>query len=180
MGIKFSSFNKINEEVTKVETNVGDILVKKEIPMKDVLELIDIIVETSYEKNLYNPSKVSIGLVVGIFLSYTDIEFTEEERADWANIYQIVVSNDLINVVFSAISQNQRTFIYEGVDGLLEARQKTDGNFASVVRYIMDKAPQQAEAISKIIDSWDQSKFEYIKEIANQNGLNSNIIPIEK
>lgn len=180
MGIKFSSFNKINEEVTKVETNVGDILVKKEIPMKDVLELIDIIVETSYEKNLYNPSKVSIGLVVGIFLSYTDIEFTEEEKADWANIYQIVVSNDLINVVFSAISQNQRTFIYEGVDGLLEARQKTDGNFASVVRYIMDKAPQQAEAISKIIDSWDQSKFEYIKEIANQNGLNSNIIPIEK
>lgn len=180
MGIKFSDFNKMNQEVTKVETNVGDIMVKKEIPMKDVLELIDTIVETSYEKNLYNPSKITIGLVVGIFLSYTDVEFTEEERADWASIYQIVVSNDLINVVFSAISQNQITFIYEGVDGLLDTRQKTDGNFASVVRYIMDKAPQQAQAISKIIDSWDQNKFDYIKEIANKNGLNTNIVPLKK
>ena len=71
--------------------NGMNIEVKQYLPINDKLRLIgDVINLSADENNFSNPVKIDMFTVIEIIEYYTNINFTEKQREDYAKLYDLI------------------------------------------------------------------------------------------
>lgn len=103
----------------KVDTAVENILfgnntieVKKYLPMQSKMIMIaDIVNQAADENRFYNPMKLEVFLAIEIINNYTNITFTDKQKADPAKLYDQLVTSGLYNQVLDIINSDEWHFI---------------------------------------------------------------------
>lgn len=121
------AFSKIK---TKIDTHeipitIGEetILVKQYLPISEKLQLIGRVVEQAHEqdRNFHNPVKAKVYQDLEILYAYTNLSFTDKQKEDTAKLYDAIVACGILEQVYAAIPDSEKTIIMTGILDTVEA-----------------------------------------------------------
>lgn len=163
--MKYSDLNlSINNDTVTTQTPFGDIEVRKYLPVEDKIDLIEIALQKSEENGIYNEMKLAMYFNLYIVYMYTDLEFTDEEKADEYKLYNELESNNIIISVLGALDEYEELFHYLNIMKDIKMRYKTSA--AAMVQTFVQDMPRNAAAMSEIVDNFDKEKYKEVVEFA--------------
>ena len=87
---------KKNTNIIPLEWNGQIIEIKQYLPIEDKSEVIEHIVNKSLDDNSFaNPIRLEINTVLEIMYAYTNINFTDKQKEESLNLYDLLVSSGL-------------------------------------------------------------------------------------
>lgn len=165
----------LNNELKEVQ--IGDNIkfnVKQYLPAEDKNALLEIAMQTADQGTILNTFALDAIFHTYLVFKYTDIEFTDEERENLFDLYDILEDNGIIDAVVAAIPireyESLRTYLNEMVDSYLTYRNST----RALVEQFSMFAPQVAENLATISKNVDVDKLQQIVKLADKTGMNNN------
>ena len=173
---------KINDQINTFTKDNYQVNVKKYLPISDKIDLVQIALQKAEEDGIYNQIKLDMYFHLNIIYLYTDIEISQEEREDEMKLYDILESNDIIDMVIAFMDQDE----YNELKGYLMKMENDSLTYrntaAAVLTRIVQDLPKNAAAAKEIVDSFDPSKYQEVINFATAaNGgrnINTNAAPV--
>lgn len=166
----------LNNELKEVQ--IGDDIkfnVKQYLPAEDKNALLEIAMQTADQGTILNTFALDAIFHTYLVFKYTDIEFTDEEKENLFDLYDILEDNGIIDAVVAAIPTREyeslRTYLTEMVDSYLTYRNST----RALVEQFSMFAPQVAENLATISKNVDIDKLQQIVKLADKTGMNNNM-----
>ena len=156
-----------------VTINNHPIKVKQYIPIEEKIEIATNVLKNSFdEKNSFaNPFKVSVYFALEVIYHYTDISFTDEEKDDPTNLYNILESSDVIEAVVSAIPKKEYAYLKSTTSKLIANFYTYRNSVLGILEAINeDYATTQADLDSIIKEVEDPNSLGLLKEIMTKLG----------
>lgn len=157
---------KLNNEVKEIEFNGQKIEVLQYLPIEEKYSLVNITLQKAREGAIFNPIKLDVYFHLNLIYLYTNINFTDKQREDEFKLYDLLLSSGLLDQIIEAIPSEEYDYICEQIDNLEEDLLNFDNTLASLVRNIIENLPLQAEEMQKIVDNFDQEKFQNVLNFA--------------
>ena len=165
--MKFSELElKKNADVTSINVNGKEIKVLQYLPIEDKIDLIDITLQKSFEDGTYSDMKIDLYFHLYLVYMYTDLEFTDDEKADPAMLYDILESNDLFVEVIGAIPDKEYDELVGYLANMQRKREEHMQSAAALLQSFIQDLPANAEAAREIVDNFDKEKFKEVVEFA--------------
>lgn len=136
------------------------------LPIEDKYDLIMVTLQKSFENGYYNPLKMDMYFHLNLIYLYTDINFTEKQREDENKIYDTLKSNGILDAFLKDFDENEYnellTLLEETKNEIMHYKCST----SALLQSIITDLPKQAEAVQKIIDNFDQEKYQNVINFA--------------
>ena len=139
--ITFSSLNlTIDKTVTSITLPGGKaITIKKYLPIEDKISLVQIALQQAADSNIYNTLRLDAYVYLYIVYFYTNLEFTDEEKANPMHLFDILNSNGIIGAVTSHIPEAEFTELMNFVEKQLDLNIKVRTSFAYTFNNLIEK-----------------------------------------
>ena len=186
--VNFSDLGLLDEIGTKTfEINGKTINVLQYLSVEQKNDLIQIALQNSDENGIYNEVYAGSFFPLYIVMFYTDIEFTDEEKANPLATFDILVRHGIISKVLDLIPETERNDLFTIYQLQKENNMKYMRTFGYTVNKLINDMPAQIEdsinKIQEIAKDFDPSKYQAVIDFATAaNGgrdINTNQ-PIEK
>lgn len=168
------AFNKLGlkkkEEVKKIIFNEQEIEVKQYLPIQDKLNVIfNAISKTEDENRFFNPVKLECYCTLEIIYAYTNIKFTDKQLEDEGKLFDLMEENELINLIFSAIPEDETDFIMDSCEKAAEAIYTYNNSAVGIIEALKDNAEDLNLDINNIINTINDPKtLEFVKNLINK------------
>ena len=169
--ITFSKLNlKKKEEIKTVKFNEQEIEIKQYLPIQDKLNVIfNAISKTEDENRFFNPIKLECFCTLEIIYAYTNIKFTDKQLEDEAKIFDLMEENGLIDAIFSAIPEEETSFVMDSCEKAAEAIYKYSNSAYGLLEHVV----AQRDGLSLNLDNFietiqDPTTRETIKALLTQ------------
>jgi hypothetical protein len=139
-----------------------DIEVVKYLPIDSKYDIIMITLQEAYEEGIYNPIKLDKFFHLNLIYSYSNIVFTDEERADTDKLYDELKSSGLMDKFLQNINANEYAEMLEDIDTIIKAKS----GFSGILKKFVDDLPVNAEAMAKIVNEFDPDKYQAVVDFA--------------
>ena len=127
-----------NTEVKVVKVNELEIEVKQYLPVEDKLKLISNVINYSAdENNFVNPVKVDVFGTLEIIYAYTNLGFTEKQKEDPANLYDLLIGSGIADELINAIPQVEYREVINGINECIEAVYKYRNSAAGIIETVV-------------------------------------------
>lgn len=160
--MKYSDLGlEITSTVKQVKLGNGVVInVKQYLPISDKISLINIALENSIcGDGYYDPVLLEMLFNVYVVFTYSDLEFTDEEKGEIGKIYDEMLSNGYIDRILNAIPENEYNELLGYLEEKRAAAERYKGSLADAIQNLMTNLPKNAEAAQKIIDEFDENKY---------------------
>ena len=169
--VTFSKLNLKKKEETKiVKFNEQEIEVKQYLPIQDKLNVIySAISKTEDENRFFSPIKLECHCTLEIIYAYTNLKFTDKQLEDETKIFDLMEENGLIDLIFSAIPEEETNFIMDSCVESAEAIYKYSNSAYGLLENII----AQKESLNLNLDEFirtiqDPATRETIKALVTQ------------
>lgn len=96
--------------------------VKRYLPVEEKLKIIGNIVGESLDANNFcNPCRLEVFYIIETILAYTNITITDKQKEDNGKLYDLFVSSGFKSEVFNRISDEEKSYIWEGCQSILRS-----------------------------------------------------------
>ena len=164
--VTYSSLKlKLNDSIKTIEKFPG-VEVKQYLPTEDKIDLIDITLQKAKEDGIYNPIKANMFFHLYLVYLYTNISFTDKQREDEYKLYDILVTNGVIDEVIAAMPESEYTDLLNKVIERIDIDLKYNTTAASVISKLINDLPRNAEAAQNIVDNFDPEKYKAVLDFA--------------
>lgn len=110
-----------NNEVKTITFANQEIEIKQYLPVEDKLKLIaNVLNNSADENNFANPVKVDLFGTLEILYMYTNISFTDKQKENPADLFDICLSSGLVQAVINAIPADEYADIISWIDGCID------------------------------------------------------------
>lgn len=171
------TFNDLKKEVPLkikfIKINNTDIEVKQYLPVNEKLNLMTRVLEQVAQNDypFANPVQMDVYSTLEIIFAYTNIDFTEEEKDNPAELYDELERQDMINTIISSIPEVEYNFLIDGIEKTVNAyysyRNSVKGIIADTVTDYSD-LELDAENIRK--DLADPDNMALLKDVLKKLG----------
>lgn len=170
--ITFSKLNlKKKEEIKTIKFNEQEIEIKQYLPIQDKLNVIyNAISKTEDENRFFNPVKLECYCTLEIVYAYTNIKFTDKQLEDEAKIFDLMEENGLIDVIFSAIPEEETSFVMNSCEEAAEAIYKFSNSAMGLVEYFINHQEQTTLDLTKILGNIQEPEIKQL--ISNLGNIN--------
>lgn len=153
---------KKNTNLVSLEWGDQIIQIKEYLPIEEKAKLIEKIVGDSLDDNNFaNPTKITLNLITEILFTYlSNINFTDKQKEDKNNIYDLFVSTGLWDNIYKNVLHNEYDFIKENVYAMINEVYK----YRDSVLGILDVVNQDYSNVS-----FDAENIQ--KNLADPNNL---------
>lgn len=170
--VTFASLKlKVNDNVEKINLYEKEIEVKQYLPIEDKYDLIMISLQQAKENGFYNELKLEVFFHLNLIFMYTNLSFTDKQREDLLNLYDILESNGIINAVIQVIPAEEYTFLIETISKVKEELMKYENSLAGVVNNFINQFPINAQTAADIVANFDQEKYAEVVNFAKAAGM---------
>lgn len=161
---------KKKEEVKKIIFNEQEIEVKQYLPIQDKLNVMfNAISKTEDENRFFNPVKLECYCTLEIIYAYTNIKFTDKQLEDEGKLFDLMEENDLINLIFSAIPEDETDFIMDSCERAAEAIYTYNNSAVGIIEALKDNSEDLNFDINNIINTINDPKaLEFVKNLINK------------
>lgn len=163
--MKYSDLNfSINKNINIAKIGELEIEVLQYLPIEDKIDLIEIALQKAEENGIYNEMKLEMYFNLYIIYMYTNLEFTDEEKADEYKLYNELESNNIIIAVIGALDEYDDLYHYLNV--MKDSKIKYKQSAVSLLQTFVQDMPKNAETMSEIVDKFDKEKYKEIIDFA--------------
>lgn len=163
--IEFKSLNlKRNDSIRVIKINDNEIEVKQYLPIEDKIDLVQIALQQAETDFGYNAMLVDVYFYLYIVYFYSNIKFTDEEKEQPLELFDILSSNGVISAVAAAIPSEEFEDIKEYIDTQLEMSSK----FKSSSLYLFNIVIDKIKDATKYLNENDYEKI--------LNGIKANLV----
>lgn len=172
--MKYSDLNlTINKDYIVIEVKGKEIHVLKYLPIQDKIDLIDIALQRAWDNGFYNQTKLAMYFNLYLIYMYTDLEFTDEEKANQSQLYNELESNGVIIAVIGALQEYND--IFELLNISKQAKVDYFHSAAALLQTFIQDMPKNAQAMSQIVDNFDKEKYKEVVDFAKYANGNRSI-----
>lgn len=164
--VTFSKLNlKKKEEIKTIKFNEQEIEIKQYLPIQEKLNVIyNAISKTEDENRFFNPVKLECFCTLEIIYAYTNIKFTDKQLEDEAKIFDLMEENGLIDLIFSAIPEEETNFIMDSCVESAEAIYKFSNSAYGLIQYIIAQKEVLDLDLSNFMEQIQDPKFKEIMQ----------------
>ena len=166
--VKFTDLNINNKTLDSntFEFNGKTIKVAKHIPVRDLYDLVMITLQKSKEDGIFNPLKMDIFFHLNLIYVYSDIEFTDEDRADELELHDKLTQSGLMDSFLEAFDDSEYNYIKDILEMLARELTAYNSTAAALISSLIQDLPVQAEAARKIVDDFNPEKYQEVIKFA--------------
>ena len=165
--VTFASLKlKRNNEVNIFTLEDKEIEVKKYLPFQDKYNMIMSALEKSLVDEIYNDIKLGMYLELYIVYNYTNITFTEKQKENEENLYDILASNGVIEQVMKTMEADELNFIYDAVENIKEDYMDYKLSITGMVDKVMNSDGPRIEEMTQLLESFNPEDYEAVIDFA--------------
>ena len=153
---------KMNESIKEVQIGETKIEVKQYLPVEEKYSFLNIVLQNSLENDIYHPVKVDMYFHLYLVYLYTNINFTDKQKEDESKLFDILLTNGIIEGVITTIPEAEYNMLVNLLNQMIEKNEKYRTTFAGVVGKFINDLPAQADAAMKIVENFDPNKFQEV------------------
>lgn len=141
--------------------------VKQTLPIRDKFDLFEIAFQKAEINGQYNELLLDVFFHLNIVYLYTDIEFSEEDRLDEMELYDMLEHNNIFEQIIAIMqetneySELRRLFIEQ-----LNRNIKYKGSAAAMLQTLVQDLPKSAQAAKNIVDNFNANDYKEVVEFA--------------
>ncbi len=166
---------KQKEDIKEIDFNGNKIEVKQYLPINDAIDLVDITLQNSKEDNLYNPLKVDMYYHLYLIYLMTNITFTDKQKENEEKLYDVLLSNGLIDQVIAEIPESIYTGLLNKIEEKIQIELQYNTTAAAIIKNIINELPKNAQIASDIVENFDKEKFQNVIDFARSINGGRNI-----
>lgn len=154
-----------------ITINNEEITVWKHLPTLEKIDIIQIALQKADEGGYYNDLKLDAYFHLNIVYSYTNIEFSAEDRADELKLFDDLKQSGILDEILSAMDEDEYNELELNLNAYIEYKMQYGNSAAAVLRSFIEDLPVNAAAAAQIVDNFDPKKFgEVVKFAEAANG----------
>lgn len=154
---------KIDRSYKTVSILGKNIKISNYLPIEQKIDLIDVTIQKAQDAQILNPIKFKMFYELNLVYMYTDIIFSDEERADESALYDTLVSSGFMNGVIKAIPASEITLLTKMLSKEAEAFVTFRTSAVGVVNTIFTSINAE---LPKLVDVLNTAKPEQINQLA--------------
>ena len=166
--MNYSDLNiHLNQDVKSFEVYPNTIInVLQYLPIEDKNDIIQMTLQNSEENGIYNLLKIDMYFRLYITYLYTDIEFSNNEKADPVKLYNELNSMGIIDAVIMAMNTNEYNYLREILDETINQKLEYRNTIASVINSFVENLAPNAEKAADIINNFNPEMFQRVIDFA--------------
>ena len=157
---------KTNTDVKTFDFNGKTIEVLQYLPIEDKYDLVNITLQEAKEHGVYHPVKLDALFHLNLVYMYTNLTFTDKQRENGMELYDALQSSGLIDLVVSAINENEYNTLIEYLEVLQSDYLAYNNSFNGIVQNLIESLPLRAEEMGEILNNFDKEKFKEVMDFA--------------
>ena len=164
---------KINKTFKTINFKGQNIKIVEYLSIGEKIALIDIALQKAMVNGMVHPLKLKVYYELGLVYMYSDVIFTDEDRADEGVLYDILYSNGFINEVIKAIPAKEMQILAEMLKETKIATEKykvsAAGIIETLIQVITNEVPHIMEQLSELTPEQAKATLEAIIKSNNMN-----------
>lgn len=170
--VSFASMKlKVDDTIKVVNINGKDIEVKQYLPIEDKNSLCEVALHAAAAGTVFNPLLAEAYFNTFVVIEYTNINFTDTQKADILKLYDILDSNDIINQVIETIPEREYRFLLDSFITMVNEITNYMTSAKAIADDLMQYAPDKSAQIAENVSNFDAEKYEEILRLAQATGL---------
>lgn len=160
------------QEYTVYQIGENEVKVKNYLPFLEKLELVDNIVNLSYDESsgIYNTAKVKFFTELNLIFAYTDISFTKAQKENLMKTYDELVESGLMGRIVNMLP-NDCGVIVHLVEEQIQAIYKYENSFIGQIKGVTDSFEQTGIDLNNIQNALQNPEnLELVKDILTKLG----------
>ena len=153
---------KVKDQAETISIQGQDINVFQYLPVRDKNDLVQIALQNSRENGVINEIKLEIYFNIYIVYFYTDLVFSEEEKADPGQLYDELQSNGILTRILGAINQDEYNNLVDYLEKMRAAQDAYENSAAGVIKMFIQDLPKNATEAADLLKDVDLSKYEQV------------------
>ena len=171
--VSFASMKlKVDDSVKIINIGEKEIEVKQYLPIEDKNNLCEIALQNASAGTIFNPLLAEVYFSTYIVIEYTNLNFTDNQKADILKLFDILDSNNIINKVIEAIPQKEYEVLVNSFEEMMCNIKYYMSSAKAIADDIMQYAPDKSAEIAENVTNFDVEKYEQIMKIAQEAGIN--------
>lgn len=175
------SFNKLGLKKEMgfniVTINGVDIEVKKYLPNEEKENLIQMVMQSSFENGFVNPFKMDIFFHLYFVMKYSNISFTENMLKNEIALFDTLDSNGVIDSIIDA-NYTEYQNLLEYCLQYKEAFEKFENSFYGMATRIIGSVPESMNEALEALEKLDLSKVSETLQLVNVNAGNKEALEV--
>lgn len=153
-----------NDNIIIVEFNGTEIYVASYLPINDKYNLIMITLQKAFDSNIYNPIWLDMYFKLNLIYMYSNIVFSDADRADELALYDRLVQNGLAEMIIEAIPEKEMEYL---INLLKEVENKMTTYNNSFTGFLNNFIYQISDKLQDGMDLLKQIDSEKLQELLN-------------
>ena len=157
---------KVKDQIETISIQGQDINVFQYLPVRDKNDLVQIALQNSRENGVINEIKLEIYFNIYIVYFYTDLVFSDEEKADPGQLYDELQSNGILTRILGAINQDEYNNLVDYLEKMRAAQDAYENSAAGVIKMFIQDLPKNATEAADLLKNVDLNKYEQVNKFA--------------
>lgn len=163
---------KIDDTVKIIKIGEKEIEVKQYLSIEDKNSLCEIALQNAIAGTIFNPLLADAYFHTYLVIEYTNINFTDNQKADILKLFDVLESNDIINQVIEVIPEKEYRALTDAFKEMIENTAKYMISAKAIADDLLQYAPNKSAEIIDNVANFDVEKYEQIMKIAQETGIN--------
>ena len=178
--MKYNELVEKLQDKVKVEDKVVNILgteikVKQYLPINDAIDFVQIAIQEAREGRELNQVKLDMYFQLYMVYFFSDIEFSDEDKADPYTTYDNLCKLGVIDKVITAIPKDQYNCLFNWFNQSVGAEIRSANSIVPAIDRWVDQLPKQMEQVGEIINNFDPAKYQNVVDFATAANGGRNI-----
>ena len=157
---------KVKDQTETISIQGQDINIFQYLPVRDKNDLVQIALQNSRENGVINEIKLEIYFNIYIVYFYTDLIFSDEEKADPGQLYDELQSNGILTRILGAMNQDEYNNLVDYLERMRAAQDTYETSAAGVIKMFVQDLPKNATEAAELLKNVDLSKYEQVNRFA--------------
>lgn len=162
---------KVKDEVKTFTIGEKEIEVKQYLPAEEKNTLIEVSLQEAAKGTIFNTHLMEVFFHVYLVMEYTNLNFTDTQKADLLKLYDILETNGIIEKVVSNIPESEYNYLVDELETMSKGIMKYMISAKAIADDLMQYAPVQSSQIVENIANLDLDKFQQIMGIAQDTNF---------
>jgi hypothetical protein len=176
--MNYSDLNlKVNTDCNTISILPGcDINVLKYASIEEKSDIIHLALQDSEENGLFNLFKIKMFFALYIIYTYTDLEFSQEEKDDPTTLYDKLKSTGVLDAIMGAMETTEYDDLVVTLEKTMKIKLEYSNTIIALLRSFIQDLPTNATEAKNIIEQFDPAAFQKVIDFATAANGNRPLI----
>lgn len=170
--VAFSTLKlKQNKDVKTFKFADKEIEVLQYLPASDKYDLIMSTLQECTVENVFNEFLKEVYFNLNLVFMYTNLTFTDKQKENMTELYDILDSNGFFNQVIENIPKEEYEFLVLSMEEIQTAMERYDQSIAGALAKGFNVLPQAVEATMETMKNFNIDDYKEVVDFAKAVGM---------